>query len=183
MVGFENFEELVEFLGADGLFLHEVAVEEIDGDGGFGMVDDVGTSLGCACCGTEAVGVGVELGEGFVGFVAADGIVAEVVGSSFIGEVVARTDEDDLFHAVGEDEVVRGELVGLAPIEERAVLDGKGVYASMSGREVVEIEFTDLHVGDVSAKTKSITAGATGCEEQHYGSEGDGAEESAIACW
>lgn len=165
MVGLEDFEELVEFLGADGLFLYEVAVEEIDGDGGFGMVDDVGTSLGSEGCRAEAVGVGMELGEGFVRIVTADGIVAEVVGCGFIGKVIARTDEDDLFHAVGEDKVVGDELAGLAPIEERAVLDGEGVDAGVGGGEVIEIEFACLHIGDVSAEAEGITIGTTGCEE------------------
>ena len=164
MVWLKDFKELVEFLGADGLFLHEVAVEEIDGDGRFWMIDDVGACLCRESRGAEVIGVGTELGEFVVGLVAFDGVATQVVGSGFIGEVVAWADKDDLFHAVGEDEVVGGELVGLAPIEKGTVLDGEGVDAGMVGREVVEVELACLHVGDMSAKTERITSGTTGCE-------------------
>lgn len=118
VVGLKSAEKFGEFLVADRFFLHEVAVEEVDGDRRLGVVYDVFPGCGGNGGWTQTIGVCTELVEGFVGVVSADGVATEVVGRGLIGEVVTRTDEDDLFHAVGEYKIIGGELVYLTSIEE-----------------------------------------------------------------
>lgn len=166
VVGFEGLEQLGEFLGGGVWVLHEVGVEQVDGCGGLGVLEDVGAGCGGDGGGVEGAGVVAELVEEFVFGGSGDHVVFEVGGVGLVVDFVAGGDEDDLFDAVGVEEQVGGGGVGLAFVLELAFLHGEGVEAGLAGGGGVDVDLACGHVADGAFDAEGVAAWAAGEEEE-----------------
>ena len=164
--GTQHFQQVFEFGGAHFFVLGKVVCKEIDGNGGEGIVLDVGACRICHLRRILCVGLFPELVHQLVFLVAVHHIVSQVVGGGFILKVFVGSGKDDLFHSIGEHKDVGGHLIGFPLITEPAFLHGQGVEPCMVAVLIVDVEFPCLHVAERSLHAEGVATRSTGDEQQ-----------------
>ena len=104
------------------------------------------------CFALQAVGLGVEVGEELVFYIASHLQPLTAAAVALDGDTVTRTDVKRIIYPIAKGQSRFGQGIGLQPLSELAVLHGDGVHVVIELVYAVEVEGIALQALDFATQ-------------------------------